>query len=182
MSRRHAAFAALALAILAAPAWAQEPFYDDSALYKALFGLNGADACFARSYDAAHGKAHPKQNVVAVSVVARPATPKDAVYGQDVMFMAVKFALRPSSAYDFTGRCAPTSAEGEPAKTIAGCVAPNHDWVDDGPILFSLDGKALVVKLPPGKEFSARPDAFGQDDRVFRLERVALGKCPPPSP
>ena len=178
MFRPLAAFLAFAAAMAAAPARAEEPFYDDSALYKALFGHGEANVCFARVYDSTHMKAHPNQNVVAVSVDVRPAKPEDAAYGQDVLILAVKFAFRPRGAYEFAGRCAPTSAEGEPAKTIPGCAAPNRDWADDGPILFALDGKALVVKLPPGKDFSGRPGVFGGDDRAFRLDPAAAGRCP----
>ena len=61
---------------------------------------------------------------------------------------------------------------------MPGCAAIQSDWGDE-PLQFSLDAQgALTVKLPGAKAYRPAAEAFGADDRVFKLPRVVAQNCP----
>jgi hypothetical protein len=173
---KGAVFAALAL--WPASALAAEPFYDELALHAALFGKNEAYVCFSRSYDAAHLKAHPQQKATSVVVLMRSSIPDDPDYLTSDIWLRAKFATRGAGgSIEHVSRCTFTSSEG--GASVPGCASNNPDWIDDGPMLYALEGAdALIVKLPPRTAYKPDPEAFGDDDRVFRLARVPITACP----
>ena len=140
-------------------------------------------ACFNRVYDPAHLAQHPQQNVKTMTLLAvvDPANPDEVQLRFGVTFRSRKGTL------ETNGGCAVVSEEGgaAPGLTKVHC---NVDC-DGGAIDVTLktDG-AVLVGIPAGarlwKPGADNPDdnvhgAFGPDDKLFRLDRAALGKCLP---
>jgi hypothetical protein len=140
-------------------------------------------ACFDRTYDPAHLAAHPQQNVKTMMLLAvvDPANPDEVQLRFGVTFRSRKGML------ETNGGCAVVGGEGAaaPNLTTAHC---NVDC-DGGAIDVTLktDG-AVLVAIPAGarlwKPGADNPDdnvhgAFGPDDKLFRLDRAALGDCLP---
>ena len=140
-------------------------------------------ACFSRVYDPAHLAQHPQQNVKTMTLLAvvDPANPDEVQLRFGVTFRSRKGML------ETNGGCAVASGEGGAALslTTAHC---NVDC-DGGAIDVTLktDG-AVLVGIPAGarlwKPGADSPDdnvhgAFGPDDKLFRLDRAALGECLP---
>lgn len=166
-----------ALALWPASALAAEPFYDELALHAALFGKAEPYVGFSRAYDAAHLKTHPQQKTASVTVLMRSSIPDDADYLTSDIWLKTKFSMRGAGvSVEHVSRCTFTSSEG--GASVPGCASNNPDWADDGPMIYVVEGDALVVKLPPRTAYKFDPVAFGEDDRVFRLARVSLSACP----
>ena len=140
-------------------------------------------ACFNRVYDPAHLALHPQQNVKTMTLLAvvDPVNPDEVQLRFGVTFRSRKGML------ETNGGCAAPSGEdgAAPSLTTAHC---NVDC-DGGAIDVALktDG-AVLVGIPAGarlwKPGADNPDdnfhgAFGSDDKLFRLDRVALGECLP---
>lgn len=175
--------AALSAFLAAAPAEAAESGF--------IAGFLGAEpsktadsfACFNRVYDPAHLAQHPQQNVKTMTLLAvvDPANPDEVQLRFGVAFRSRKGML------ETNGGCAVASGEGgvAPSLTTAHCnVDCDGGAIDVTP---KTDG-AVLVGIPAGarlwKPGADNPDdnvhgAFGPDDKLFRLDRAALGECLP---
>jgi hypothetical protein len=138
-------------------------------------------ACFNRVYDPAHLAQHPQQNVKTMTLLALvdPANSDEVQLRFGVAFRSRRGML------ETNGGCAVVSGDATASVTTAHC---NVDC-DGGAIDVTLktDG-AVLVGIPAGarlwKPGADNSDdnvhgAFGPDDKLFRLERAALGECLP---
>ncbi|MGA2485846.1 MAG: hypothetical protein ABSF49_07640 [Roseiarcus sp.] len=142
-----------------------------------------AFACFNRIYDPAHLAQHPQQNVKTMTLLAvvDPANADEVQLRFGVTFRTRKGML------ETNGGCATLSGEGDAAAS-ATTVHCNVDC-DGGAIDVTLktDGNVLIG-IPAGarlwKPGDDNPEdnvhgAFGPDDKLFRVDRAALGECLP---
>jgi hypothetical protein len=180
MSLRRIALAfVLALAGLAMPAAAQTPSVNK--LLELIPPEPGYKVCYTRRYDAAHLRAHPKQQVTALIFIvrvvqyediSRAKRPEDKVYFQFALSMQRRGEKRILSAAGncFGGR---------------GGIACDVDCDGGGVELERLpQGDALLMRLRDrgihmysdcdGGGVWVRPDA---DDDIFRLEKAAISVC-----
>ena len=143
-------------------------------------------ACFSRSYDSNHLRAHPRQNVVFAKALF------DAYYDASSLAPArVAHMYQVSLAFQFRNRVdtltgAAECGDGTPPDSLEGgahCAGPQ-----DTKMQLALDGRqALVMTLSSGtdlwgpgsveKRHVMVKNPFGADDRVFRLVRTNLGEC-----
>ncbi len=142
---------------------------------RALYGRALANgelgwACFSRRYDDAHLRAHPKQNVMAMVVLAyRPDWP-----GAESSI--VNFEVRVRGAPE------PVQLSGECRAAGGGGLACGFEC-DGGTFGVKTAGSgAILIDLPapPGLcdgEDDAGGPGFGPDDRRFRLDRVGIDAC-----
>jgi hypothetical protein len=174
--RKQFAFAAIGLALTAAPAIAGSY---DAELFGKDPGTDLAAACFMRHYDEAHMAAHPQQNVtdMAVLVSARTDSAGERSYqvGLGVKFEGNQSQMQ-ASAY-----CG-LSLDGE---VILGCGID----CDGGQVDVDMQQGSMMVSIPYGAavwdpngadlEPGTLPAgaAWGDDDKSFRLERVDLSEC-----
>jgi hypothetical protein len=140
-------------------------------------------ACFNRVYDPAHLAQHPQQNVKTMMLLAvvDPANADEVQLRFSVAFRSRKGML------ETNGGCAVVSGE---ADTAASASAAHCNVDCDGgaiDVTLKADG-AILVGIPAGarlwKPGADNPDdnvhgAFGPDDKLFRLDRAALGECLP---
>jgi hypothetical protein len=148
-------------------------------LEQQLFGQDmGEEAlhsCFVRHYDEPHLRVHPQQNVtdMALLVSAQPGEGYEGFYGVSigVRFRGVTNELQ------LAGGC----GAGDDGKTL-GCGID----CDGGVIDVALrDENSVRVEIPYGArtwdpESDGEPDPaaeFGEDDKVFRLDRADLKEC-----
>jgi hypothetical protein len=152
------------------------------AIFGADPGTGRAFACYTRVYDAAHLKAHPKQNVtdmlLLVSSLLDPENGRQ--YTADI---GVKFRSTPARRFQ-ADSCCSISDDG---KSALNCPID----CDGGQIDVRLrDAKSLLVSIPDGAQTwdpdspDAEPDEaanngahFGADDKLFRLDRSTLSDC-----
>ena len=130
-------------------------------------------ACFSRVYDAAHLKAHPRQYVAKIRLLA-------ALGGEKVEDYYLSLELDAT----FRNRKTPLMMEGSCGLAGGG---PTHCGIacDGGEIEAALkDTGSILLTLPPNPTMwphnSAGKDvdnALGADDRVFRLGRAPLSAC-----
>ena len=155
----------------------------DNAALAALLALQaGNKACYARSYDAAHLRAHPRQRITAMKVLltvqAYDPKPADAKTPQDLVYypFAMSLARRGDKRLlQTSGDC----MSGENISCVVDC--------DGGSV--TLDkmprASALIVRI---SEYGVRmfhdcdeeegvTVEPGADDKVFRLEKAELGFC-----
>jgi hypothetical protein len=168
--------AMLGLIATASLAGAAEPSRFVSELIGARPGEGKTFACFTRVYDAAHLAAHPEQNVTAAEMLVVAYSSLDYAYQ---LRMGFRFRDHPQwlTTVAECGRTAGSRGGG------AVCAGPS----DGGHMRLVLEGRRTVlITLPEGaalwKGGPPNPDdtvddAFHADDRVFRLERVPLGRC-----
>lgn len=147
-----------------------------------LFGREPGDArvaaCFARQYTPGHLATHPQQNVTAMHLLVDSTVDEEGTRGYALsigtLFRGVQDQLQ------LAGYCG-SSLEG---KTLLSCGIE----CDGGQIDVRLrDAKSILVEIP----FGARtwdPDSavvmpataeFGEDDKLFRLDRVDINECLP---
>jgi hypothetical protein len=174
--------AACVLAGANSPARAQEST-DDQAFQQHLFGhaLEGkqSHACFNRVYDAGHLAQHPRQNVRTMLLLVRGDVDSD----QPSYALRLGVTFRKSDAhFDSAGNC------GSIHDTTNGSAGVAHCGVDcdGGSIDVAIkDAKSVLVSIPAGARLwraNANDDSdqrkrFGSDDKVFRLDKVALTEC-----
>lgn len=175
--------AALSALVAAAPAEAAESGFIARFLGAEPSKTADAFAYFNRVYDPAHLAQHPQQNVKTMMLLAvvDPANSDEVQLRFGVVFRTRKGML------ETNGGCAVVSGEGDAAAS-ASAAHCNVDC-DGGAIDVTLktDGNVLVG-VPAGarlwKPGDDNPDdnvhgAFGPDDKLFRLDRAALGECLP---
>ncbi len=187
--RRFALLAALIAAIAGASFSARaggSP--EDEAFQEKLFGRAVGDkqtihACFNRVYDPAHLSQHSRQNVRTMRLLAKVSQDSDGTsYGVRLGVM-----FRKSGAhFESSGNCGSihdASESGDKA-VVAHCGVD----CDGGSIDVAIkDAKSVLVSIPygariwrPGSDGDEPGNArkrFGADDKVFRLDKVALTQC-----
>ena len=141
-------------------------------------GVGKVYACYVRHYDAAHLAAHPKQNVRDMLLFVNSYV-DDESGRQYSLGMGVKFR-KSDTQFQVEGGCG-ASADGSHALNCGiDC--------DGGRIDVSVkDANAILVSIPDGArtwdpESGDEPSAdghFGDDDKLFRLDRTSLADCVP---
>ncbi|WP_149736558.1 hypothetical protein [Rhizobium sp. RU20A] len=131
-----------------------------------------AAACFERRYDDAHLKAHPRQNVTAVTVLATRDEWQDApvIVDLSLSFRKVSEPVR------LSGGC--TAVDGKVDRLACAIECDGGSFTlerDANGRLFFVPGHDLHVC---GEEGEAAPGArLGADDDRFRLEPVPAKGC-----
>ena len=150
-----------------------------------LFGRDPGEkgfACFARHYDATHLKAHPQQNVSDMTMLVSL-----RVDGTDRFYdLNFNVDFRKAKGMEVSGSCGDTID----GKKLLDCAVD----CDGGAIDVKLkDENTVLVEIPfgarvwdpttideeeGGMDETHDPNAaFGPDDKVFRLDRVARSLC-----
>jgi hypothetical protein len=161
---------------------------EDEGFQKRLFGRTIEDkpihACFTRVYDSGHLAQHPKQNVrtmlLLVTGTAESDTDPSYQLGLNVTFR------KSGTHFESAGNCGAIHADGDAPES--GKVAHCGVDCDGGSIDVAIkDEKSVLVSIPAGARiWRAGSDAdpsqdarkkFGADDKVFRLDKVALTQC-----
>jgi hypothetical protein len=185
--------AAILLAIMIAASGGALAESSDDPLSRAVPRREGASACFTRSYDGAHLKAHPRQVTQSVMLSLRYEQP----------YHMVRIALlqkgRPAPLY-VVGGCgwsekANLGVDDKPLvaafKAISGLDCHAYAGLNsdeeggDFPVDFATDGKALTLYLVdqtsawsgPNQKKKTISMRLGKDDLVFRLERTDAAAC-----
>ncbi len=140
-------------------------------IFDAGNGDASAMACFTRLYDAEHLAQHPEQNVDAMTVLIYRSDParEDRPYA---IRAGVKFKTA-SERFDSYGECSSAGGEGANFDCALEC--------DAGHIgIRQKDATSIYVDVPAGAHLSECGEdnvQLGEDDRIFRLERVKPGAC-----
>ncbi|HEY4403083.1 MAG TPA: hypothetical protein VGN55_00415 [Xanthobacteraceae bacterium] len=157
---------------------------DDEAFQQRLFGraLDGKQihACFSRVYDAGHLAQHPRQNVRTMLLLVRASFESD----QPSYALRLGVTFRKSGAhFDSAGNCGSIHDTSQ----VGGTAGVAHCGVDcdGGSIDVAIkDAKSVLVSIPNGARIwragsNDKDEAkrFGADDKVFRLDKVALDEC-----
>jgi hypothetical protein len=174
---------AFALAGANFAAYAQES-KDDEAFQQRLFGRaldsKQIHACFSRVYDAGHLAQHPRQNVRTMLLLVRASFESD----QPSYALRLGVTFRKSGAhFDSAGNCGSIHDTSQ----VGGAAGVAHCGVDcdGGSIDVAIkDAKSVLVSIPNGARIwragsNDKDEAkrFGADDKVFRLDKVALDEC-----
>jgi hypothetical protein len=147
-----------------------------------LFGKDPGEskvyACYARHYDAVHLQTHKKQNVRDMVLFVHSYVDGDSGR-QYLVQMGVTFR-KFKTGFQTGGGCSPTE-DGKPGLNCGiDC--------DGGAIDVSVkDAKSIDVSIPygvsywdPNSDDDQPPRArFGDDDKLFRLERTKMSDCLP---
>ncbi|MGZ5842390.1 MAG: hypothetical protein ACXWJ8_10705 [Xanthobacteraceae bacterium] len=165
----------------------------DNPLSRAVPHKEGASACFSRSYDAAHLKAHPRQMTQGVMLSLR------YEQGQHTVRIMLKEKNRRAPLY-IVGGCgwsdkANLGVDDKPLikefKATSGLDCDAFSGLNsdeeggDYPIDFAADGKSLTLYLvdqtsawfgPSQKKKTIRM-RLGSEDLIFRLDRVDAATC-----
>jgi len=144
-------------------------------------GTGAANACFVRHYTKAHLAGHPDQNVTDMLVFVSKPEGTDPYYS---LSMQVNFRQL-NKPFQVAGSCG-VSSEG---KSALGCGID----CDGGHLSVRVKNEqSLLVEIPESVRLfdpaatEDAPDAdlpkgarFGSDDKLFRIDRVALKDCAP---
>lgn len=170
----RASVLALAGSILAAGGALAGPA--DDALFGPGSGTDRALACFVRHYDAAHLASHPQQNVTDMLVlVDRPAPVEGDVWY--TLALGVNFR-NVADQMQVSGGC---GAMDDGTKLLGCGVDCDGGQIDVRP----RDANSILVDIPfgartynPSSDAEDPPEAaFGEDDKLFRLDRADLNQC-----
>ena len=166
-----------ALAIAALGATAAQAADSDIMLFGKDPGDGKAYACFARHYDAVHLQTHKKQNVRDMVVFLNSYVEADSGR-QYLLQMGVTF--RKSKTEFQTGGGCSAAEDGKPGLNCSiDC--------DGGLIDVKVkDARSINVSIPYGaatwdpNSDDQPPEArFGEDDKLFRLDRTSMSDCLP---
>jgi hypothetical protein len=159
---------------------------EDEAFQKKLFGRVVGDkqtihACFNRVYDPAHLAQHPRQNVRTMQLLVKVSQHPDGTnYG-----VRIGVTFRKSGAhFESAGDCSSIHDNTGDKAGVAHCGVD----CDGGSIDVALkDAKSVLVSIPngariwrPGSDGDEPGNArkrFGADDKMFRVDKVALTQC-----
>ena len=161
---------------------------DDPSVINQVFGKDpGKDhvfACFTRTYDAAHLKAHPKQNVTNMTLLADSPYDGEADPARSyTLTMGINFRTL-KKQFQAYGGCDGTDAAQKSLNCYIDC--------DGGSIkVRPKDANSILVDIPTGARIydpskldddnggqDVPPKAeFASDDKTFLLARVPLDQC-----
>lgn len=125
--------------------------------------------CFARSYDAAHLAAHPKQQVKRVSLLK----PKDDAFKPDdypVHKLTFRIERRDGKTFEGTAECSPDNY-------IYACTDPKSPTDTQEFHLSRAGEKDIVLRDRRGVFASTLKAALGADDKSFRLTQADEAAC-----
>jgi hypothetical protein len=160
----------------------------DEAFQNRLFGhtidAKQIHACFSRVYDAGHLAQHPQQNVrtMLLLVGGNAESGEVPTYG-----LRIGVTFRKSGThFESAGDCNSIHDDGEAGQS-SNAVHCGVDC-DGGSIDVAIkDAKSVLVSIPygariwragsAGEEQGNSRRRFGADDKVFRLDKVALTQC-----
>jgi hypothetical protein len=141
----------------------------------------GARACFIRTYDAEHLRAHPQQRVAGVTLLIRVVgfddkgewvLKPDGKYKYTRYHFAIRFARRDKRAQTTSGEC---QGDDKASACFVEC--------DGGGFGLEKSGEGLLLRLAQDgiriddcdeKDVRLKP---GSDDKAFRVEKVAEAQC-----
>src|SRR6478736_4224482 len=138
-------------------------------------------ACFVRRYDASHLAQHPKQKVSAMKLLVMAEIPDEEPDAVNYSFRAgFQYRNRPGK-FDSSGHCGHTVAEDAGDEIRLGCGVD----CDGGGITVAMkDDKSAIVRTERIRVWDRKkPDddagdaKFGEDDKMFRIERADLREC-----
>jgi hypothetical protein len=185
--------AVFALAIMLGASGGAVAESNDDPLSRAVPRREGASACFARSYDGAHLKAHPRQMTQSVMLSLR--------YEQSYHTVRIALLQKGRSAPLYiVGGCgwsekANLGVDDKPLvaafKAIAGLDCHAYAGLSsdqeggDFPIDFADDGKTLTLYLVdqtsawpgPNQKQKTISMRLGSEDLIFRLDRADAATC-----
>jgi len=167
----------------------------DNPLWRAVPRVDGASACFSRTYDAAHLKQHPRQMTQAVTLSLR--FEEDA--GYHIIRIMLREKNRPAPLH-VVGVChwndkANLDIADKPLikefKAISGLDCAAYAGINsdeeggDFPIDFATDGRSLTLYvfdqisawLGTNQNKKTVGANLGKDDLIFRLDRVDAAAC-----
>ena len=173
-SRFILSFAAALLAPLAASAQNAAPA---GALHQQLFGATSqtmSSVCFKRVYDARHLATHPQQNVTTMLMLLTVDKQQDA-RDSYIARMGVTFRGK-APRFEVNGYC--SAADGALNCGVE-CDGGQIDVAirDANSVRVTIPHGARVSRADSGAEVTGR--TFGQDDKVFRLDRTKVTDCLP---
>lgn len=124
--------------------------------------------CHARSYDAAHLRAHPQQNVRSIAVLnpAKEQPAKDDTPNYRFVFRA---ETRDGRTFETRAYCTPDAY----AYTCTAESGPN----DAQEFYLTRDGDGIMLRDRRGVLGETLDAEFGPDDRIFRLQPAAEDAC-----
>jgi hypothetical protein len=125
-------------------------------------------ACFTRVYDDAHLAAHPQQNARAMEALA--VVYSAAARESYQLRMGFRFRGRPEE-FTTVAECGGAVCAGPPPGSMR--VALD----DDGSVLMNIPDGAHLWRPGPPDPKNTLDDAFGPDDKVFRLTRTDVSAC-----
>jgi hypothetical protein len=161
---------------------------EDEAFQNRLFGrtidAKQIHACFSRVYDAGHLAQHPKQNVRTMLLLVSGNAESDEAPSYELR-IGVTFR-KSGTHFESAGNCGALHDGSEAGQS--GGVAHCGVDCDGGSIDVAIkDAKSVLVSIPDGARIwragSNGDDSgharqrFGADDKVFRLDKVALTQC-----
>jgi hypothetical protein len=189
----RSAQAAIVLAVMLGASGGALAASEDNPLSRAVPHKEGASACYSRTYDAAHLKAHPRQMTQNVMLSLRYER------GQHIVRIMLKQKNRAAPLY-IVGGCGwsdkanlgvDDKALVKEFKATSGldCNAfsglNSDEEGGDYPIDFAADGKSLTLYLVDQTSAWSGPDQkkktismrLGSEDLIFRLDRVDATMC-----
>jgi hypothetical protein len=136
-------------------------------------------ACFNRVYDEPHLASHPRQNVRAMSLLVVVDAENPDSYN---LRIGVNFRNR-KHFFETSGDCGNPHTEGAAggAYTAHCGVACDGGAIDvalkdNGSVLLTIPDGARVWR-PGAEDNDTVHGAFGEDDKLFRVDRVDLAQC-----
>jgi hypothetical protein len=149
----------------------------DVALFGSDPGTGKAHACFTRTYTDAHIKAHPQQNVTAMTLLVDSDFDNESDMGRTyTLGLGVNFR-RVDTLFQASGGCS----------SVDGVLNCGIDC-DGGAIDVKVkDANSVLVSIPYGartwdaesEEEPPENARFGSDDKLFRLDRADMKTCLP---
>ena len=138
-------------------------------------------ACFVRRYDASHLAQHPKQKVSAMKLLVMAEIPDEEPDAVNYSFRAgFQYRNRPGK-FDSSGHCGHTVAEDAGDEIRLGC---GVDCDGGGITVAFKDDKSAIVRTERIRVWDRKkPDddagdaKFGEDDKLFKVERADLREC-----
>jgi hypothetical protein len=177
-SRRHLKItlaAAVAAVSLAAPALADEAEFERYARnqFQRLFDAPNGSACFSRAYEQAHLDAHPKQNVATVQMLA------DDVHPGNGIALRLLFVFRKPKIERRGVALCESQPDGSGLKCyVIGMGGEVDVSVETSGAALLSAPKPLTLWKPGHNANDPEPSApFGNDDKLFRLERQSDETC-----
>jgi hypothetical protein len=161
---------------------------EDEAFQKKLFGRTlGAEqtihTCFSRAYDPGYLAQHPQQNVRTMLLLVKGSSSSEGLsYG-----VRIGVTFRKSGAHFETAGDCSSIHDSSDADKSGNAVHCGVDC-DGGSMDVAIkDAKSVLVSIPNGARIW-RPGSdgdepgnsrrrFGRDDKVFRVDKVALNEC-----
>lgn len=144
-------------------------------------GMSAAHACFIRHYTKAHLASHPKQNVTDMLVYVGKTDGTDQYYSVN---MQVNFR-QIEKPFQVSGNCG-VDAQGK--KTLSCGIDCDGGHIDvrvknETSLLVEIPEYARIFD-PSDLQTDERADVpdkarFGEDDKIFRVDRTALKDCAP---